>query len=119
MGDYSKKIMRLLREWMTEAYERELHRELTKLDQSFAEWREGRISSGALSHRIHQYENGPSRELFKQYNDGDQDMNVAYAIISGILNRDEIPTELLEAIERPLGFYQGMKDRNELREPGA
>lgn len=119
MRDYSKKIMRLLREWMTEAYERELHRELTKLDQSFAEWREGRISSGELNHRIHQYENGPSRGLFKQYNDGDQDMNVAYAIVSGILNRDEIPTELLEAIERPLSFYQGMKDRNELREPGA
>jgi hypothetical protein len=55
---------------MTEAYERELHRELTKLDQSFAEWRNGTISSGELSHRIHQYETGPSRELFKHYNRG-------------------------------------------------
>src|SRR5512136_99908 len=69
MNNYSKNIKRLLREYMTEAYERELHRELTKLDQSFAQWRAGAISSGELSHRIHQYETGPSRELYKQYNE--------------------------------------------------
>jgi len=54
MKEYSKRTKRLMREWMTEAYETELHRELTKLDESFAEWRRGAISSGELSHRIHQ-----------------------------------------------------------------
>jgi hypothetical protein len=117
MADYPKKIKRLLREWMTEAYERELHRELTKLDQTFGEWRSGKISSGELSYRIHQYERGPSRELFTRYNEGEQDMNVAYAIVVGILHRDEIPVELLEAIERPVNFYESMKERNELRMP--
>ena len=37
MKPYSKRIKRLLREYSMEAHERELHRELTKLDQSFAE----------------------------------------------------------------------------------
>jgi len=46
MRGYPKKIKRLLREYMIEAYERELHRELTKLDESFTEWRTGTISSG-------------------------------------------------------------------------
>ncbi len=114
MQDYSKKIKRLIRQYLAEAYERELHRELTKLDQSFAEWRQRTISSGELSYRVHQYDTGPSRELYKQYNDGPQDMSVAYAIVIGLLDQEEIPAELLEALERPLAFYQSLKERGDL-----
>ena len=70
MRDYPKKIKRLLREYAIEAHEPELHRELKKLDQSFVEWRNGTIDSGELSYRVHQYEVGPSKELYKQYNYG-------------------------------------------------
>jgi len=98
MRDYPKRVKRLLREWNMEAHERELHRELIKLDQSFAEWREGKISSGELSHRIHQWDTGPSRELYKRYNSGLREMNVAYAIAVGILEEDNVPVELREAI---------------------
>jgi hypothetical protein len=52
MPDYPKHIKRLLLEWMEEAYERELKRELDKLEQSFSEWREGKIGSGELSYRV-------------------------------------------------------------------
>ncbi len=69
MQQYSKNIKRLLREYMMEAYDRELHRELAKLDRSFAEWRDGKLGSGELSYRVHQYELGPSRELYKKYNE--------------------------------------------------
>ncbi len=116
MRDYPKHIKRLLRESMAEAYERELHRELTKLDQSFAEWRNGTISSGELSYRIHQYEIGPSRELYKPYNQGEPDMNVAYAITTGLLNRAEIDGEVLEAIAGPLNFYKSMQQEGKLKE---
>ena len=61
MERYSKAIKRLLRKYVVEAYERELQRELEKLDASFQEWRQGAISSGELSHRVHEYERGPSR----------------------------------------------------------
>ena len=118
MAEYSKHIKRLLREYATAAYERELHRELSKLDQSFAEWRSGALSSGELSHRIHQYETGPSRELFKRYNRGEMDLNVAYAVVVGILDEGEVPPELLEAISGPLDLFRSMKERGELREPG-
>jgi hypothetical protein len=91
MSDYPKDIKRLLREFAIEAYEGELSRELARLDKSFLEWRDGKISSGELSHRIHQYEMGASRELFKKYNDGEDDFNVAYAIVTGILNREDVP----------------------------
>lgn len=118
MRKYSKKTKRLLREHMTEAYERELHRELSKLEESFTEWRNKAISSGELSYRIHQYETGPSRELYRQYNSGSDDMSVAYAIVVGILGEDEVPAELLEAISGPISLFRSMQERGELRERG-
>jgi hypothetical protein len=116
MSSYSKKTNRLLREHLIEAYERELNRELQKLDASFEEWRSGKISSGELSHRVHQYERGPSRELYKKYNAGMDELNVAYAIVVGILEEDKVPAELLEALERPLEMLRQMQARGELRE---
>ena len=117
MPDYSKHTKKLLREFMIEAYERELHRELARLDASFAEWRAGRISNGELSHRIHEYETGSSRELFQKYNNNPHALSVAYAIVAGILKQDEVPAELLEAISGPLSFCQSLKADGELREP--
>ena len=118
MTEYPKRIKRLLREAAATAYEQELHRELTKLDQSFAEWRSGAISSGELSQRVHQFETGPSRELFKRYNSGQSDLNVAYAIVAGILDESQVPPELLQALSTPLDFFRSLKERGELREPG-
>jgi hypothetical protein len=80
--------------------------------------RDGQISCGELSSRVHQYETVPSRELYKKYNYSPHDVNVAYAIATGILNEDEIPDEFLEAISSLLEFYQSLKDRGELKEPG-
>jgi len=117
MTEYPKRIKRLLRETATAAHERELHRELTKLDQPFTEWRSGALSSAELSHRVHQYETGPSRELFNRYNSGQANLNVAYAIVTGILE-NQVPPELLEALSAPLDFFRSLKERGELREPG-
>ena len=118
MTEYPKRIKRLLREAATAAHERELHRELGKLDHSFTEWRSGAISSGELSHLVHQYETGPSRELFNRYNSGQANLNVAYAIVTGILDESQVPPELLQALSTPLDFFRSLKERGELREPG-
>jgi hypothetical protein len=117
MREYPKPIKKLIREYMTEAYERELRRELKKLEVSFEQWRSGEISNGEFSYRLHLYEVGPSRELYKHYNHGQADMNVAYAIVVGILDRDEVPSDLLEHLVGPLEFYEGMAARGELRRP--
>ena len=117
MKRYSKAIKRLLSEAKTEAYERELHRELTKLDASFEEWRRGEISNGELSYRVHQYERGPSQELYERYNARMDDANVAYAIVTGILREQEVPQELLEALGSVLQSFRRMKEEGQLREP--
>jgi hypothetical protein len=118
MREYPKSSKHLLRRFAIEAYERELHLELTKLDQSFTEWRNGSISNAELSHRIHLYETTPSRELYNRYNTGDDAMNVAFAIVAGLLRRDEIPADVLDAIESHIAFYLSLKDRGELHMPG-
>jgi len=118
MTEYSKHVKRLLRELAAEAYEKELSRELAKLEKSFDDWREGRINSGELSDRIHQYEVGPSRDLYKKYNDGQNDFNVAFAIVTGLLDREEVPEQLMEAIDNHVRFYESLKDSGELRLPG-
>jgi hypothetical protein len=116
MREYPKRIKRMIRQWMTEAYERELLRELVKLEESFAEWRRGDISSGEMSHRIHEWETGPSRALFKWYNHGPREMTVAYAIVLGILDEEEVPEELMEAIGNAIAFYRSLQERDELRD---
>jgi hypothetical protein len=108
----------MLREYATKAYERELHRELSKLDESFAEWRNGAIGSRELSYRIHQYETGPSRDLYKQYNSGSDDLSLAYAIVVGILDEEKVPVEVRDAISGPIVLFRAMQKRGELRERG-
>jgi hypothetical protein len=116
MKEYPKRVKRMIREWMIEAYERELHRELGRLDESFAAWRRGDISSGEMSHRIHGWETGPSRWLYKHYNHGPQDMSVAYAIVLGILDEEEVTLELMEATRNAIAFYRSLQERDELRD---
>lgn len=118
MTNYPRPDMRLIDEFKCEAHERELHRELTRLDQLFAAWRNGEIESGELSLRVHEFDTGPLRELFKKYNGPNQEMNVAYALVTGILSYEEVPEELVEALARQLAFYKDLKARNELRMPG-
>jgi hypothetical protein len=82
-----------------------------KLDRSFAEGRDGKISNGELSHRVHQYEASSSRELYKKYNYSPHDVNVAYAIASGLLKQDEIACILSNA-------ERGRKEEGEFKDPG-
>jgi len=117
MRDYPKPIKKLIREYVGRAHENELRRALGKLDQSFAEWRAGKIDSWELSDRVHRYEMDSSGELYKKYHYGQNDVNLAYAIVAGILNRDEVPIELLEALEQPLSYYQKLKERGDLELP--
>jgi hypothetical protein len=74
------------------------------LGEHFHEWRQGRISAGELSHLVHQYHNGPARDLWKCYNNGLVHMQVASAIVRGILREEDIPKEIWPYIQGALEF---------------
>jgi hypothetical protein len=105
MHQYPKHIKRLIREYAAQAYEIELGQALGELEQQFALWRSGQISAGELSDRIHAFHQGPSRELWGRYNARIDDMMVAQAIVTGLLPRETIPAELLEALQPSMNFY--------------
>jgi len=106
MREYSKRVKRLIREYASWAYEVELSRALGELEQQFAAWRSGQISAGELSGRIHAFTRGPARELHQRYSANLDDMQVAHAIMTGLLPRDELPAELLEALQPIIDFYE-------------
>ena len=68
MNEYPKRIKRELKELAGQAYENELGRELGDLARHFDDWREGKIGASDLTELVHQYHNGPARELWKKYN---------------------------------------------------
>lgn len=116
MREYSKQIKRLIREYAARAYEAELGQALGELEQQFAGWRSGEISAFELSDHIHTFHQGPARELWGRYNARIDDTLVAHAIMTGLLPRDTIPAELLEALQPILAFY---KDEQEAPEQDA
>ena len=77
-----------------------------------ASWGSGELASG-----VHKFDVGPVRKLYDRYNQSDDDVNVAYAIVCDVLHEGEIPSELLKAIARMLSFFRDRKERNELRYP--
>lgn len=106
IGDHPKSIKKALHQLEDLAYERELHRELGKLDESFAEWRGGQIDSWELNDRIHKFHNGDSREIWKKYSYGAVEANIAWAIREGLVRREEVSTDVLDAIKNWLSFYE-------------
>jgi hypothetical protein len=106
MREYPKPIKRLIREYAARAYEAELGQALGELEQQFVDWRNGQISAFELSDHIHTFHQGPARELWSRYNARIDDTLVAHAIVTGLLPRETIPAELLEALQPILAFYK-------------
>ena len=106
MERYPKRIKRQLNDLVGQAYENELGRELGKLAQHFDEWREGKISAGELTELVHQYHNGPARELWKQYNRNPfTELLVASAMVEGILQKEDASEEVWPYIEEAIERY--------------
>jgi hypothetical protein len=111
--EFSKRVRSLLRKLSATAYERELRVLLGELEGSFARWRRGEIDSIALAADVDQFARGPvKRRLDQRYEAaGILHMNVAQAIVRGILRAEEVPAEVLDALTKPIEFYrQGLAD---------
>lgn len=103
--DPPKRIKRLLREFAAKAHDEELRRALAPLANAFERWARREIDSFELSGLIHQFHQGPSRDLFVRYTTRPPDSAVACAIATGIINRQEVPEDLLEYLAGALEFY--------------
>jgi hypothetical protein len=98
--ELTKSQKRNIRELAGLAHERELGQELGKLEEQFAHWRRGGIDAHALSEVIHEFHNGPARELYSLYSGDMLELVVAGALARGVLKPAEIPDDTLPILRR-------------------
>ena len=108
MSEYPKHIKKLIRYYATLAHEEELRRALESLAVKFDEWRAGNLGSHELSQAIREFDHGPSRDLFKRYNEPyfHLDMAVARAIVTGVLDQAQMEQDLLEHLGPIIQSYR-------------
>lgn len=103
----------LLSELAAIAHERELGAHLQKLSQAFAQWKCGELKAWDVDDAVHQFANGfERRRLYTRYNTKSiLHMNVAQAIVRGILRPTEVPDEVITVLKDAIAFYEkGLAD---------
>ncbi len=108
--DLTKSQRRRIRELAGTAYDRELSRELGKLEHDFTLWRRGEIDAHELSDRIHRFHQGPNRRLFSIYTGSDLEMAVAAAIARGTVTEDEATAEVVDLLRGSIEFARQYLD---------
>ena len=78
------------------AYERELVKAVGDLQDQFESWRRGELDVFGLNERIHQFHDGVSRDLYKQYVLGEASWNLAAAIRNDVVKESEVNRLVLE-----------------------
>lgn len=106
----TKANKRKLRELAGIAYRRELGHELAKLELDFTRWRGGDIDPFELSDRIHRFHDGVSRNLYVAYRDLSPFHAVARAIALQVIDRTEVPSEILGELESMVQFVEAHRD---------
>jgi hypothetical protein len=106
MEPITRRDSKHLRQLAGIAYDRELSRELTRLEASFTEWRAGRLNPHDLSAAIHAFHDGAARDLWVLYNRGDPSSTVPRAVADGLLAENEVPAALLAKLENALEYYR-------------
>ena len=106
MAEPSRRVKRLLREYAAAAYEEDLRRALLPVAEAFRRWERNELDSSELSAIIHEFHQGPARDLWVRYDTPYQDMAVAYAITTGLLRKDTMPAELLDHLAGLLRLYR-------------
>jgi hypothetical protein len=101
-----KRLRRLVREWAAVAHDRELTKALQDLRIQFERWERAEITAADLNGLIHRFHEGPSREIWKHYATNHVEPAVAFAVATGMIRREELPSELLEHITNWIQFYE-------------
>jgi hypothetical protein len=112
MAELSKRVKRLIRECAAAAHEAELRRALLPLAEAFKQWERRELDSFALSDLIHQFHQGPAREIWLRYATRHLSPAVAHAIATGVLDRAAVPVEVLDNVAGLIEFYESQEEES-------
>jgi hypothetical protein len=62
-----------------------------------------------LSDLIHRFDTGIARELYTRYHDGYVELQVAYAIVTGLIQETEVPRDVWPYLQNALQFYRDLE----------
>lgn len=108
MKGLPKQIKRQLDRLVGQAYENELSQALEVLAAQVDKWRAGETTAGELAHWIHEYDTGPLREMYKQYNSPyvGLELHTASALQRGLLQKSDVPDEVWPYLQNAMAFIQ-------------
>ncbi len=89
-----------------QAYEVELRRALTPLAEAFERWKVGATSSVEISDLIHDFHQGPSRQLGGTYTALEPSTLVARAVALGVIARKSLPPEVAAALADEIETFE-------------
>lgn len=101
-----KAIRRKTREFADQAYEEELRRALAPLAEAFERWKVRSASSVEISDLIHQFHEGPSRQLWGTYTALKPDALVARAVALGVLTRQSLPPDVAASLAHEIEAFE-------------
>ena len=101
-----KAIRRQTSELADQAYEEELRRALAPLAEAFERWKAGAASSVEISDMIHEFHQGPSRQLGRTYTALKPSTLVARAVSLGVIARKNLPPEVAAALADEIGTFE-------------
>ncbi len=102
-----------LRKLSQRAYQRELEKALSSLNQKFNSWQNKEIDCWTLNELIHEYHDKTQRDLYKRFvMSTDHAFMIAEALHKKTLTENEIPTSVMGEIDRLLKFIK--EDHNSI-----
>ncbi len=109
--ELSKRLRGVVRELTSKAFEHELRQLLGRLADAFAQWSAGMLDSSSLLDSLDEFAVKRRRLLQRYETPSIAPMLVAYAFVSGWFEHEEVPPDLVAALEKPIAFYRsGMAD---------
>ena len=106
MAEFSKSEKKRLRELAALAYERDVANSLSKIASQVDEWKNGKITALQLSEALHEYDRGESRDIWSRYDSNQYDIEVASAIVRGLLTEVEVGKDVLTLLSNQIQFLK-------------
>jgi len=102
----TKTQRRRARQLAEAGWQAELSEALRDLQGLFGDWRRGHLDAFQLSDAIHEFHDGPNRDLFKRYTRLPPEMAAARAVALDLVDPAEVPDDLREALGGLIDFWR-------------
>ncbi len=113
MQEFSKSEKKRLRELAALAYERDLGESLSKIALKVDEWRNGSITAVQLNEALHEYHQREARNVWSRYQTDQYDIQVAGAVVRGLLTETELGKEVIATLSNQIKFFRSEAEKDQ------